>query len=130
MSQAPGAGALTRPGLYVSCRPSFAPTLCSREGQSRRLRPREALRGSSERGTNAQIVRVLYSSEGTARNHLCTILRKPGLRDRTGLAIFPIERGAGDPCRCDGRDVDPALNALRHVVGWWGARGARLRHTS
>ncbi len=43
--------------------------------------------------TNAEIARALYISEGTARNHVSKILRKLGLRDRTQLAIYAIERG-------------------------------------
>ena len=43
--------------------------------------------------TNAEIARALYISEGTARNHVSKILRKLGVRDRTQLAIFAVERG-------------------------------------
>jgi len=43
--------------------------------------------------TNAEIARALYISEGTARNHVSKILRKLGLRDRTQLAIYALERG-------------------------------------
>lgn len=43
--------------------------------------------------TNAEIARALYVSEGTARNHVSKILRKLGLRDRTQLAIYAVERG-------------------------------------
>jgi DNA-binding NarL/FixJ family response regulator len=43
--------------------------------------------------TNAEIARALYISEGTARNHVSKILRKLGLRDRTQLAIYAVERG-------------------------------------
>lgn len=43
--------------------------------------------------TNAEIARALYISEGTTRNHVSKILRKLGLRDRTQLAIFAVERG-------------------------------------
>jgi DNA-binding NarL/FixJ family response regulator len=43
--------------------------------------------------TNAEISRALYISEGTARNHVSMHLRKPGLRDRTQLAIYAVEHG-------------------------------------
>jgi DNA-binding NarL/FixJ family response regulator len=43
--------------------------------------------------TNAEIARALYIGEGTARNHVSKILRKLGLRDRTQLAIYAVERG-------------------------------------
>lgn len=43
--------------------------------------------------TNAEIARALYITEGTTRNHVSKILRKLGLRDRTQLAIFAVERG-------------------------------------
>jgi len=53
--------------------------------------------------TNAEISRALYISEGTARNHVSKILRKLGLRDRTQLAIFAVERGLTERRRSDGR---------------------------
>ncbi len=43
--------------------------------------------------TNAEIASTLYITEGTTRNHVSKILRKLGLRDRTQLAIFAVERG-------------------------------------
>lgn len=68
----------------------------SRESPASDLSEREAevvgLVGSG--ATNAEIARTLYISEGTARNHVSKILRKLGMRDRTQLAIYAVERGA------------------------------------
>jgi DNA-binding NarL/FixJ family response regulator len=63
--------------------------------------PEEALSGREAEvvglvgvgATNAEIGKALYISEGTARNHVSKILRKLGLRNRTQLAIFAVERG-------------------------------------
>jgi DNA-binding NarL/FixJ family response regulator len=64
-------------------------------GRASELSEREAeVVGLVGRGaTNAEISRALYISEGTARNHVSKVLRKLGLRDRTQLAIYAVERG-------------------------------------
>ncbi|RKS06096.1 LuxR family two component transcriptional regulator [Nocardiopsis sp. Huas11] len=38
--------------------------------------------------TNREIARALFITEGTAKNHVTSILRKLGLRDRTALALW------------------------------------------
>jgi DNA-binding NarL/FixJ family response regulator len=38
--------------------------------------------------TNREIARALFITEGTAKNHVTSILRKLGLRDRTRLALW------------------------------------------
>jgi DNA-binding NarL/FixJ family response regulator len=43
--------------------------------------------------TNREIAHRLYITEGTAKNHISKILRKLGLRDRTQLALYAVERG-------------------------------------
>ncbi|MFJ9555644.1 response regulator [Nocardiopsis sp. NPDC101807] len=43
--------------------------------------------------TNREIARTLFITEGTAKNHVTSILRKLGLRDRTRLALWVRERG-------------------------------------
>lgn len=43
--------------------------------------------------SNRDVARALYISEGTAKNHVSKILRKLGLRDRTRLALWALERG-------------------------------------
>ncbi len=43
--------------------------------------------------TNQEIALRLYITEGTAKNHISKILRKLGLRDRTQLALYAVERG-------------------------------------
>jgi DNA-binding NarL/FixJ family response regulator len=43
--------------------------------------------------TNREIAHRLYITEGTAKNHISKILRKVGLRDRTQLALYAVERG-------------------------------------
>ena len=42
--------------------------------------------------TNAEIARALYISEGTAKNHVSRMLKKLGMRDRTRLALYAVER--------------------------------------
>ncbi|MFD3688456.1 response regulator [Nocardiopsis sp. NPDC058631] len=43
--------------------------------------------------TNREVARTLFIAEGTAKNHVTSILRKLGLRDRTRLALWVRERG-------------------------------------
>jgi DNA-binding NarL/FixJ family response regulator len=43
--------------------------------------------------SNREIALRLYISEGTAKNHISKILRKLGLRDRTQLALYAVDRG-------------------------------------
>ena len=43
--------------------------------------------------TNREVARTLFITEGTAKNHVTSILRKLGLRDRTRLALWVRERG-------------------------------------
>jgi DNA-binding NarL/FixJ family response regulator len=39
-------------------------------------------------GTNREIARQLYLSEGTVKNHVSKILSRLGLRDRTQAALY------------------------------------------
>ncbi|MFE3461108.1 response regulator [Nocardiopsis aegyptia] len=43
--------------------------------------------------TNREIARALFITEGTAKNHVTSILRKLALRDRTALALWVGEHG-------------------------------------
>ena len=62
-----------------------------------------------EGATNREIARRLYISEGTAKNHISKILRKLGLRDRTQLALYAVERGWTTGTRSpDSPSADPA----------------------
>ncbi|SIO91285.1 response regulator transcription factor [Nocardiopsis sp. JB363] len=47
-----------------------------------------------EGDTNREIARALFITEGTAKNHVTSILRKLELRDRTALALW-VGRGEG-----------------------------------
>jgi DNA-binding NarL/FixJ family response regulator len=59
--------------------------------------------------TNREIALRLYISEGTAKNHISRILRKLGLRDRTQLALYAVERGWTPDARSPGSPpADPA----------------------
>jgi DNA-binding NarL/FixJ family response regulator len=59
--------------------------------------------------TNREIAHRLYITEGTAKNHISKILRKLGLRDRTQLALYAVERGWTERARSpDSPPVDPA----------------------
>lgn len=46
--------------------------------------------------TNEEISRELYISEGTARNHVSSIMKKLDLRDRTRLALYASRRWPAD----------------------------------
>lgn len=46
--------------------------------------------------TNEEIARELYISEGTARNHVSSIMKKLDLRDRTRLALYAARRWPSD----------------------------------
>jgi DNA-binding NarL/FixJ family response regulator len=78
-ARAPGAGPATG-----STAPSASP-LSEREEEVARLVGTGA--------TNREIARTLFITEGTAKNHVTSILRKLGLRDRTRLALWVRERG-------------------------------------
>jgi DNA-binding NarL/FixJ family response regulator len=59
--------------------------------------------------TNREIAHRLYITEGTAKNHISKILRKLGLRDRTQLALYAVERGWTTGSRpSDPSPADPA----------------------
>jgi DNA-binding NarL/FixJ family response regulator len=59
--------------------------------------------------TNREIAHRLYITEGTAKNHISKILRKLGLRDRTQLALYAVERGWTERDRpSDPSPADPA----------------------
>lgn len=45
---------------------------------------------------NREIANKLFLSEGTVRNYLSSILSKLGLRDRTQLAIWAVQKGIGN----------------------------------
>ncbi|GAA0975357.1 response regulator transcription factor [Nocardiopsis tropica] len=78
-ARAPGAGPATG-----SAAPAASP-LSEREEEVARLVGTGA--------TNREIARTLFITEGTAKNHVTSILRKLGLRDRTRLALWVRERG-------------------------------------
>ena len=56
------------------------------------VREREVARRVGEGATNREIARALFITEGTAKNHVTSALRKLGLRDRTQLALWVRER--------------------------------------
>jgi two-component system, OmpR family, sensor kinase len=56
-------------------------------------REREVASLIAEGLTNAEIAERLVLAEGTVANHLEHILRKLGLRSRTQLAVWAVERG-------------------------------------
>jgi DNA-binding NarL/FixJ family response regulator len=59
--------------------------------------------------TNREIAHRLYTTEGTAKNHISKILRKLGLRDRTQLALYAVEQGWAKRARpSDPSPADPA----------------------
>ncbi|WP_017539404.1 response regulator [Nocardiopsis halophila] len=58
-------------------------------------REAEVARLIGEGATNRQIARRLFITEGTAKNHVSSILRKLDLRDRTQLAVWVGRSGLG-----------------------------------
>ncbi|MBI2866681.1 MAG: response regulator transcription factor, partial [Chloroflexi bacterium] len=59
------------------------------------LTPREfdVLRVLGTGATNQEIAERLSLTEGTVKNHICSILVKTGLRDRTQAALFTVRQG-------------------------------------
>ncbi len=55
-------------------------------------RETEVLRLVGAGATNREIAARLFIGEGTARNHVSSVLRKLGLRDRTQAALYAAER--------------------------------------
>ncbi|WP_026118271.1 response regulator [Nocardiopsis salina] len=55
-------------------------------------REREVAGMVGDGATNREIARALFITEGTAKNHVTSALRKLGLRDRTQLALWVRER--------------------------------------
>ncbi|WP_433272029.1 response regulator [Actinosynnema sp. CS-041913] len=53
----------------------------------------EVLRLVAAGGTNREIARRLYVSEGTVKNHISRILGRLGLRDRTQAAMYARDHG-------------------------------------
>lgn len=43
--------------------------------------------------SNKEISQHLYITEGTAKNHVSKIVRKLGVKDRLGAALYARERG-------------------------------------
>nr|WP_273842753.1 response regulator transcription factor [Rubrobacter calidifluminis] len=56
-------------------------------------REMEVLRLVASGASNREIARTLYITEGTVKNHISSILRKLGFRDRTQAALYAAERG-------------------------------------
>jgi DNA-binding NarL/FixJ family response regulator len=56
-------------------------------------REREVLRLLATGYSNREIGRALFVAEGTVKNHVSSILRKLGVRDRTRAVLKALERG-------------------------------------
>lgn len=56
-------------------------------------REREVLRLLAQGYSNKEIAETLYITEGTAKNHVSSIIDKLGLRDRTQAALWAVRRG-------------------------------------
>ncbi|MFO7171630.1 MAG: response regulator transcription factor [Bacillota bacterium] len=69
------------------------------EGQVRELLERlthrevEVLRLLGQGLSNREIAQALYITEGTARNHVSSIIEKLGVRDRTQAALWAVRHG-------------------------------------
>ena len=53
----------------------------------------EVLKLVAAGASNREISHKLYITEGTVKNHVTSVLRKLGLRDRTQAALYAAERG-------------------------------------
>ncbi|MBA4116162.1 MAG: response regulator transcription factor [Rubrobacter sp.] len=53
----------------------------------------EVLRLVASGASNREIAKKLYITEGTVKNHISSVLRKLGFRDRTQAALYASERG-------------------------------------
>lgn len=53
----------------------------------------EVLRLVASGASNREIAKKLYITEGTVKNHISSVLRKLGFRDRTQAALYAAERG-------------------------------------
>ncbi|WP_281356890.1 response regulator [Fodinicola acaciae] len=78
------------------------------------LTPREldVVRLVAGGSTNAEIADELYLSAGTVKNHLASVQRKLGVRNRVGIAAWAWQTGTADPARlpraCFETDSRPA----------------------
>ncbi|MFW5417096.1 response regulator transcription factor [Nocardiopsis sp. CNT-189] len=87
------------PGSAPPAPPAAQPAPAAPEPPASPLSEREAevARLVGEGATNRQIARRLFITEGTAKNHISSILRKLGLRDRTQLAVWVGRSGLTAP---------------------------------
>ena len=53
----------------------------------------EVLRLVAAGASNKEIAQKLFITEGTAKNHVSRIVRKLGVKDRLGAALYARERG-------------------------------------
>lgn len=56
-------------------------------------REREVLRLLGQGYSNKEIAEALYITEGTAKNHVSSVIDKLGLRDRTQAALWAVRHG-------------------------------------
>ncbi|MHB9145781.1 MAG: response regulator [Symbiobacteriia bacterium] len=57
-------------------------------------REREVLRLLGQGYSNREIAEALFVTEGTAKNHVSSVIEKLGLRDRTQVALWAVRHGA------------------------------------
>jgi DNA-binding NarL/FixJ family response regulator len=56
-------------------------------------REREVLRLLGQGYSNKEVGEALYITEGTAKNHVSSVIEKLGLRDRTQAALWAVRHG-------------------------------------
>jgi DNA-binding NarL/FixJ family response regulator len=84
-------GTVLRPGL--SDRVDSVVRLPGPADEPITAREREILRLLATGCSNAEIGRALFVAEGTVKNHVSSILKKLGVRDRVRAVLKAIERG-------------------------------------
>jgi two-component system OmpR family sensor kinase len=67
--------------------------------------------------SNAQIARRLSITEGTAANHIESMLRRLGLQSRTQIAVWAVERGLYSSARAADADETDLANGRRRWPG-------------
>jgi DNA-binding NarL/FixJ family response regulator len=73
--------------------PALWPSLATGPGGCITRREREIAALIAEGLTNAELGDRLTLTEGTIGNHVAHILRKLGLKSRTQIAVWAVERG-------------------------------------
>jgi two-component system, NarL family, response regulator DesR len=73
--------------------PQLAIAPCARATAPLTVREHEVLAAARDHGTIAELARRLHLSEGTVRNHLSSVIRKLGARNRNEAIVIAEQKG-------------------------------------